>query len=92
MGTAEADTARERDALTQRAQEDRCGDAMYRLGMMFSTGHGVPYDIVAAHMWFNLAALMGNEDAKAWRKQLSDEMSPDQVAEAQRQAREWLGR
>ncbi|MGF1454248.1 MAG: hypothetical protein ACFB6R_02595 [Alphaproteobacteria bacterium] len=78
------------DALAREARETRSADAMYRLGMMFSTGQGVTYDIVEAHKWFNLAATMGSEDAKRWRKELAAEMSSTQVAEAQRQAREWL--
>ncbi len=76
--------------LLQQARDERCANAMYRLGMMFSTGQGVDYDIVAAHKWFNLAATMGSEEAKRWRKELAGEMSSSQVAEAQRQAREWL--
>ncbi len=78
------------DTLLREARENRSSDAMYRLGMMFSTGQGVAYDIVEAHKWFNLAATMGSEDAKRWRKELASEMSAAQVAEAQRQAREWL--
>ncbi len=76
--------------LARRARDERCGQSMYRLGMMFSTGQGVAYDIVEAHKWFNLAATMGNEEAKRWRKELAGEMSSSEVAEAQRQAREWL--
>jgi len=47
-------------------------------------------DYVAAHKWFNLAAMKGVNEARAWRAQLSREMSAVQIAEAQRQAREWL--
>ena len=45
---------------------------------------------MTAHKWFNLAALKGSEDARHYRRQLAEEMSPEQVAEAQRQARQWL--
>ena len=47
-------------------------------------------DYVAAHKWFNLAALSGSDEAKTWRAQISREMVPSQIAEAQRLAREWL--
>ena len=47
-------------------------------------------DMVAAHKWFNLAAVRGMEAAKNWRNQVATEMSSGQIAEAQRLAREWL--
>jgi hypothetical protein len=50
----------------------------------------VAKDYVTAHKWFNLAAMKGSEDAKLYRRELATEMSPAEVAEAQRQARSWL--
>ena len=41
-------------------------------------------------MLFNLAAMRGSVEAKAYRKEVSQEMDAADVAEAQRQAREWL--
>ena len=41
-------------------------------------------------MLFNLAAMRGSLEAKVYRKELSQEMDPGDVAEAQRAAREWL--
>ena len=80
------------DALTQFECEARSGriEALYNLGLAYSTGQGVAVDYIAAHKWFNLAALKGVNEARSWRAQLSAEMSPEQIAEAQRQAREWL--
>ena len=80
------------DALTNYESEARSGrpDALYSLGLAYSTGQGVGVDYVAAHKWFNLAAMKGVDEARAWRAQLSREMSAVQIAEAQRQAREWL--
>jgi hypothetical protein len=46
--------------------------------------------MVAAHKWFNLAAVRGVEAAKSWRNQVAAEMLPSQIAEAQKLAREWL--
>ena len=66
------------------------GEEMFRLGLAASTGIEGRLDLVTAHKWFNLAALNGSEAAKAYRKELADEMSAAEVAEAQRQAREWL--
>ena len=80
------------DALAQFENDARKGraDALYNLGLAYSTGQGVGVDFVAAHKWFNLAALRGSDEAKTWRAQLSREMAPGQIAEAQRLAREWL--
>ncbi len=80
------------DALTQFELEARKGriDALYNLGLAYSTGQGVSVDYVAAHKWFNLAAMKGVNEARGWRAQISNEMSASQIAEAQRQAREWL--
>ena len=67
------------------------GDELFRLGLLYSTGQGgAPLDLVSAHMLFNLAALKGSEEAKSYRRELSQEMSSQEVAEAQRAARAWL--
>lgn len=65
-------------------------EALYNLGLAYSNGQGVRVDYVAAHKWFNLAAMKGVNEARSWRAQISREMSTGQIAEAQRQAREWL--
>lgn len=67
------------------------GDELFKLGLLYSTGQGgAPLDYVSAHMLFNLAAMRGSLEAKVYRKELSQEMASEDVAEAQRQAREWL--
>ena len=80
------------DALTLFESEAKQGrpDALYNLGLAYSTGQGVEVDYVTAHKWFNLAAIKGSELAKSWRAQISSEMNTSQIAEAQRLAREWL--
>ena len=71
---------------------DSTGDELFRLGLLYSTGQGgAPLDYVSAHMLFNLAAMRGSEEAKVYRRELSREMDHEEVAEAQRQARKWLG-
>jgi TPR repeat protein len=70
---------------------DSTGDELFRMGLLYSTGQGgAPLDYVSAHMLFNLAAMRGSIEAKVYRKELSQEMDPADVAEAQRAAREWL--
>lgn len=71
------------------AEGGKC-DALYNLGLMYSTGRGVDVDLVTAHKWFNLAAMKGSNAARSCRAELAAEMSPAEIAEAQRQAREWL--
>ncbi len=67
------------------------GEEMYRRGLAASTGAetGI-FDLVTAHKWFNLAAMQGNLEARAYRAELANEMSSEEVAEAQRLAREYL--
>ena len=65
-------------------------DALLQLGLMYCTGREVEIDLVAAHKWFNLAAMRGNEDARRYRTDIAAEMTRAQIAKAQRSAREWL--
>ena len=80
------------DSLSQFVSDAKQGraEALYNLGLAYSTGQGVDVDYVAAHKWFNLAAMRGSEVAKTWRAQISRELDSGQIAEALRQAREWL--
>jgi TPR repeat protein len=65
--------------------------AKVNLGVMRENGFpGVPLNVVLAHMWFNLAAAQGSADAANFRDEIAADMSPEQVAEAQRLAKEWL--
>jgi len=55
---------------------------------------GVPQDYALAHMWFNLSASRATEaklrdSAAKSRDELAAQMTPDEIAEAQRLAREW---
>ncbi|MBB4659840.1 hypothetical protein [Parvularcula dongshanensis] len=66
-------------------------EEMYRRGLEASTPlEGASPCLVTAHKWFNLAALEGNDQARVYRQQLTLEMNHREVAEAQRQAREWV--
>ena len=60
---------------------------------MYANGRGVLQDYVQAYMWINLAAsrLTGAEqrDAVEQRNSVAQRMTPTQIAEAQRLAREW---
>ena len=63
--------------------------AQYALGLMYGNGRGVPHDYVSAHMWFNLSAARGIQNAVKVRDEVAKHMTPAQIAEAQKLAREW---
>jgi hypothetical protein len=66
-------------------------DALFELGISYSMGQGTAVDLVEAHKWFNLAALSGCTRGQQCRAEISIEMTAREIAEAQRQARAWLG-
>jgi uncharacterized protein len=80
----------------QAAEQDE-PKAQYNLGVMYEAGQGAPQDYVQAHMWFDLAAsrfFAASEEEKLdaatrYRDHVAAKMTPDQIAEAQRLAREW---
>ena len=69
---------------------DAPSEDLYQMGIAYSVGMGVEANLVKAHQWFNLAALKGSEEARAERKEMAEQMSTDEIAEAQKAAREWL--
>ena len=62
---------------------------MLNLGVMYAEGRGVPQDYVRAHMWFNLSAAKGEQRAVKVLDMAERRMTPAQIAEAQKLAREW---
>jgi len=72
-------------------------EAMHNLGLMYAKGQGVPQDYVEAHKWSDLAASRHQpgkkrDDSVNDRNFLAKRMTPDQIAEAQRMAREWMAK
>jgi len=63
--------------------------AMFILGRHYHAAQGVPRDLVRAHMWYNLASAYGADGGRASRERLAIAMTPAQIAEAQKLAREW---
>ena len=74
----------------RRAADHGVVAAQIVIGTMYADGRGVPQDYVRAHMWLNLAAARGNEDARELRDLICASMTGPQIAEAQRAAREWM--
>jgi TPR repeat protein len=71
---------------------DEGPDAFFKLGMMCSTGAGASADYVAAHKWFNLAAMRGCREAIRLRREIAALMSEAEISAAQHAARAWIGR
>lgn len=65
-------------------------DMLLELGMMYATGRDCEVDLVAAHKWFNIAAIKGSPRAAELRSELSASMSKLDIARALREAREWM--
>lgn len=65
-------------------------DVLCELGLMYASGRDCEIDIVAAHKWFNIAAIKGSTRAAELRSELSATMSKQEIALALRQAREWM--
>jgi uncharacterized protein len=79
----------------RRAADQNYARAQHDLAVQYATGNGVPKDNVLAYMWFNLAAARGIEDSESsksaagHRDKLALQMSPSEIAEAQRLGRQW---
>jgi TPR repeat protein len=80
-------------ALFRRGAEQGSASCQTLLGGMYARGQGVPQDFVQAHMWYNLAAARsdgrGADYDRAERDRTAMKMTPAQIAEAQKLAREW---
>jgi len=74
------------------AQRDEAGHDFFELGLRCTTGSTAAIDLVTAHKWFNVAAMLGNQDAIRLRREIAAEMSKAEITTAQRAARDWITR
>jgi TPR repeat protein len=65
-------------------------DILFELGLMYAAGRDCEPDMVAAHKWFNIAAIKGSDRAAVMRAELASSMSKVEIARALREAREWM--
>lgn len=81
----------DREHIEEQLQQAENGapEDQYRVGLIYATGDGVPTDLVTAHKWFNLAAMNGVVEAREIRAEISQDMAPEEIATAQKMAREW---
>jgi TPR repeat protein len=80
----------------RRAADLGDAEAQFNLGLSYAKGEGGEPDNVRAHMWFNLAAAhfptsdtSDRNAAAKERDRVAAKMTPQQIAEALRLAREW---
>ncbi len=65
-------------------------DVLFERGLYWASGRSGVVNLVAAHKWFNLAALKGRTDAVRMRREVAELMSEAEIAAAQREARDWM--
>jgi hypothetical protein len=65
-------------------------DVLFERGLYWASGRSGVVNLVAAHKWFNLAALKGRADAIPLRREVAELMSELEIATAQREARAWM--
>jgi TPR repeat protein len=78
----------------RKAAEQGYAGAQLNLGVMYSNGEGVPQDYAKAHMWFHIVASRlppaENRDIAVKNRDIvAERMTPAQISEAQKLAREW---
>jgi len=65
-------------------------DVLFERGLYWASGRSGVVNLVAAHKWFNLAALKGRAEAISMRREVAEMMSDAEIATAQREARAWM--
>ena len=66
--------------------------SQYYLGLMYFSGMGVLQDFRHAHMWLNIASSRGHKKARTQLEKLTQKMTTDELAEAQKLARRRLAK
>ncbi len=64
--------------------------AQTTLAMNCHKGRGVEQNLVEAYMWYHIAMQLGDENARYELQDVAAELSPEQLAEAQNLAQQWL--
>lgn len=83
--------------LYRKAADHGYAKAQYNLGIMYERGRGVSFNHTNAYRWLSLAAMRLPEgkyrdSAVRLRDSVRKKMSPAQIAEGQRLAREWMAK
>ena len=78
-------------ALMKRAADSDDQEANWWMAYFFQKGRHVPIDDVLAYFYANRAHALGSGHAKKLLDELERRMSRQEIAEAQKMAREWAG-
>ena len=70
--------------------ENTIQDVLFERGLYWASGRSGVVNLVAAHKWFNLAALKGRSEAAALRREIAAQMSEGEIAAALSEARAWM--
>jgi hypothetical protein len=65
-------------------------DVLFERGLYWASGRSGVVNLIAAHKWFNLAAVKGCAEAARLRREVAEMMSEVEIAMAQREARVWM--
>ena len=76
----------------QQAAQDGDEEAQYLLGEVYEDGLGVDKNLAQAYRWKSLSAKAGHSFAVNDLEGLANEMTPEQIEEAQRLVREWTNK
>jgi TPR repeat protein len=66
--------------------------SQYYLGLMYIGGMGVLQDFRQAHMWLNIASSRGHKKARTQLEKLTQKMTADLLAGAQKMARQRIAK
>ena len=66
--------------------------SQYHLGLMYLKGMGALQDYCYAHLWLNIASSQGYKKARIQLEKITNKMSAQQVAKAQKLARAWTAK
>lgn len=72
------------------AAEQGDAAAQCNLGAMYYEGKGVAQNYIEAHKWFNISGANGSMEGLSNRDLIEKRMTPSEITEAQRLAKEWM--
>ena len=65
-------------------------DDIHCIGKMYAEGDGVVPNFIQAYKWYEISGANGSEGGLKDRELVEKKMPPYEIAEAQKQAREWM--
>jgi hypothetical protein len=75
-----------------KAAEQGLADAQSNVALMYFKGEGVERDYIRSYQWVSLAAAQGNQEAIKARDVFIAKISPAQLSEGERLARDWAAK